>query len=203
MNVIGVDPGSDGALAVYDYAAQKIIHIQDMPIFNMTINKKTRKRIDGVGVLEFLATWQMAGCKLVMIEAVGGRPRQGASAAFVFGYGLGIIYQSCVALRLPIETVAPSVWKRLMRVPGKAEKGDKKTKEFNGMIVNRADELMPEARDLFRSAKMRNGQYALKVDRAEAAMLAKYCGDYQLRIPTRPFLAVDTALAYQQASIEA
>ena len=203
MNVIGIDPGSGGALAVYDYAAQKIIHIEDMPIFNMTINKKTRKRIDAIGVLEFLATWQMAGCKLVMIEAVGGRPRQGASAAFVFGYGVGLIYMACVALRLPIETVPPQTWKRVLRVPGKAEKGDKKTKEFNGMIVNRADELMPEARDLWRGAKKHRGQDVFKVDRAEAAMLAKYCGDYQLRIPTRPFLAVDTALAYQQASIEA
>jgi hypothetical protein len=203
MYTIGIDPGADGAMAVYEYGVQQIIHIRDMPIFNMTINKKTRKRIDGVGVLEFLATWQMAGCKLVMIEAVGGRPRQSASAAFVFGYGLGIIYQSCVALRLPIETVAPQTWKRVLKVPGKAEKGDKKTKEFEGMIVNRADELMPDARDMFRSDKLFRGQRALKVDRAEAAMLAKYCGDYQLRVPSRPFLAVDTAIAYQNADIAA
>lgn len=203
MITIGIDPGSSGALAVYDAEARRVLHIQDMPIFNMTINKKTRKRIDAIGLLEFLATWQMAGCQLVMIEAVGGRPRQGASAAFVFGYGVGLIYMACVALRLPIETVPPQTWKRVLRVPGKAEKADKKSREFNAMIVNRADELMPDARDMWRGEKKHRGQDVFKVDRAEAAMLAKYCGDYQLRVPTRPFLSVDTALAYQNAEVGA
>lgn len=203
MITIGVDPGSGGALAVYDANTRKVLHIEDMPIFNMTINKKTRKRIDCVSLLEFLSSWQMAGCQLVMIEAVGGRPRQSASAAFVFGYGVGLIYALCVALRLPIETVPPQTWKRVLRVPGKAEKADKKTREFEAMIVNRADELMPDARHMFRGVKLHRGKDVLKVDRAEAAMLAKYCGDYQLRIPSRPFLAVDTALAYQNAELGA
>lgn len=198
MTVIGVDPGASGAFAVYDPTTKHICEIIDMPVFHMTINNKKRVRIDAVGVLEYLSVQQMSGCELVLIEAVGGRPKQGASAAFVFGYGIGLIYMACVALKLPIETIPPQTWKKTLRVPGKKDKEGKQTKEFNGMIINRAEELMPAARGLFRGPKG-----GLMVDRAEAAMIAKYAGDYALRVEARPFLAVDTTMAYQYAEVGA
>lgn len=199
MNVIGVDGGAKGALAVYDADAKCILRIHDMPVFNMTINNKKRLRIDAVGLFNLLQMEKALGTELVMIEAVGGRPRQGASAAFVFGYGIGLVYMGCVAGHLPIETERPEVWKRFMRLPGKKERENKKTKELNGMIVARADELMPDARHMWRGEKQHRGQDVFKVDRAEAAIIAKYAGDHVIRLGTRPTMAVDTLLAYQFA----
>lgn len=188
MSVIGVDPGGTGALAHYDIAANTL-DVEDMPIWNMAIGKgKTRKRIDAVALLEYFEVKKMQGVQLVMIEAVGGRPKQSASNAFVFGYGVGLIYMACVACRLPIETVPSQTWKKLMRVPGKgkrqAEKLGRTPKEVEGMIVQRADELYPESRGLWRGPR---GGYRL--DRAEAAILARYAGDYALR-STRPLTRV-------------
>jgi hypothetical protein len=192
--VLGIDGGAKGAFAAYDVVSKSILDIYDMPIFNMVINNKERKRIDAVGVYNLLAMEQMMGCELVMIEAVGGRPKQSASSAFVFGYGIGLIYMACVALKLPIETVPPQVWKKMMRMPGKKDVEGKAAKEKSGMIVNRADELLPGARELWRTARG-----ALRVDRAEAACIAKYAGDHALRFDVRPVMATDTLLAYQLA----
>jgi hypothetical protein len=184
VSVIGVDPGGTGALAHYDIASNTL-DVEDMPVWSMAIGKgKTRKRIDGVALLEYFEMKKMMGVQLVMIEAVGGRPKQSASNAFVFGYGVGLIYMACVATRLPIETVPPQTWKKLMRVPGKgkkqAEKENRTPKQTEGMIVQRADELFPAYSGLWRGPR---GGYRL--DRAEAAILARYAGDYAMR-STRP-----------------
>ena len=194
MRVIGVDGGAKGAFAVYDAGSKRIQEIHDMPVFHMEINGKKRVRIDAVGVYELLSYQQMVGCQLVMIEAVGGRPAQSASAAFVFGYGIGMVYMACIALKLPIETVPARTWKGIMRMPGKKDTQGKKSTEKDGMIISRADELMPDARDMWR--KPRGG---FMVDRAEAACIAKYAGDHALRLDARPPLAVETLLAYQNA----
>ena len=67
-----------------------------------------------------------------------------------------------------IETVPPQTWKQLMNVPGKSKADD-------SAIMARADELFPVDRDKFRGD--RGGK---RVDRAEAAMIAKFGGDHIL-----------------------
>lgn len=182
MSVIGVDPGGTGALAHYDIS-NNTLDVEDMPVWNMAIrNGKTRKRIDGTALYEYFELKKMMGVQLVMIEAVGGRPRQSASGGYVFGFGVGLVYMACIATRLPIETVPPGTWKKMMRVPGKSrgEKEGKTPKQIEGMIVQRADELFPAYSGLWRGPR---GGYRL--DRAEAAILARYAGDFALR-STRP-----------------
>lgn len=192
MTVLGIDPGNNGALATYDQDSKRILEIIDMPTWLMTVNRKQRKRVDAVALWEFFEYQKMVGCELVMVEAVGSRRKE--SGGVTRGYGLGLIFMACIGLKLPIETVQPAVWKKFMHVPGKKDMEGKKGVAADAMIVNRANEMLPEWRDSFRGPK---GGY--RVDRAEAAMLAKYCGDYQLRVPNRPFLSVETVLAYQHA----
>ena len=179
MSVIGVDPGGSGALAHYDIT-NNTLDVEDIPTWNMAVGQKVRKRIDGVGLLEYFEMKKMMGVQLVMIEAVGGRPKQSASSGYVFGFGVGLIYMACIATRLPIETVPPQTWKKMMRVPGKgkraAAKEGRTLKQTEGMIVQRADELFPSYSSLWRGPR---GGYRL--DRAEAAILARYAGDYALR----------------------
>lgn len=167
--VAGIDPGANGAIAVYDTGTMRLIGMHDMPVWFMTVGKRQRKRIDPVALMEIFDTLNMMGVELVVLESVGGRPGQSASAGFVFGYSVGVIYMCCMYCKLMTESIPPSQWKKIMNVTGKAKGTDDD-------IMNRADELFPHDREYFRGAK--GGK---KLDRAEAAMLAKFGGEYVLR----------------------
>ncbi len=194
MSVIGIDPGLSGALTHYGRSC--CLEIVDMPTFQMVINKKVRKRLDMVTLFQYFELKQMMGAELAVIEAVGGRPQQGASAAFVFGYTVGAIFAICVALRIPVETVTPQVWKQTMRVPGKKTKEGKADRGYEGKIITRADEIMPQHRDMWRGPE--GGR---RVDRAESALIAKYGHDFLLRVPAvrEKWLKTETKLVYQHA----
>lgn len=178
--VLGIDPGLHGALASYDGASLSIV---DMPTFWMTINKSKRARVDAVGLADMFEIAKMVDTDLVVIEAVGGRPRQGASAGFVFGYCVGLVYMAAINARIPIETVTPAVWKRMLKVPK-----DKKD------AVQRADELLPAFRDQWRGERA-----GLKPDRAEAAMLAKFGYDHMMTSSYQVRPDADWRIAMRQA----
>lgn len=191
---MGVDPGINGALAVCDSSTGHLVSMEDMPVWYMTVGRSKRARVDAVELAERIDfAKNMLGVSLVVIEAVGGRPKQSASGGFVFGYTVGLLYMACVMHRLPIETVAPQTWKKLMKLPGKQRKrGDEKivyateadakaarskaVKDAEAAIVNRADEVFPASRELWRGP--RGG---LMLDRAEAALLARFGVDHVLR----------------------
>lgn len=195
MTVIGVDPGLSGAMTHYGVAGP--ITCRDMPVFNMTVNRKERKRLDMVELYQYFELHKIMGARLVVLEAVGGRPKQSASAAFVFGYTVGAIFAVCVALRLPIETVSPAVWKQALRVPGKKDKkSSKPDSAYEGKIISRADEILPDFTHMWRGP-----QGGRKVDRAESALIAHYGYHYMLRIPDAmaKWQATETKLVYQNA----
>lgn len=184
--ILGVDPGASGAFAVFDNVTQRLVSIDDMPVWYQTIGKKKRKRVDALAMADMFDTYELMGVELVVMEAVGGRPRQSASAAFVFGYGVGLIYMAALYSRIVIETVPPASWKKIMNVPGKQNGSDDD-------IINRADELFPHDRALWRGE--RGGK---KVDRAEAAMMAKFGADHVLHTLGQTTDA-EFRLAYQNA----
>lgn len=199
MSAIGIDPGISGALAHYQNG--RMVDVIDMPTFPMMINKKQRDRLDMVALAEYFMLKKMMGVQIVMLEAVGGRPRQSASAGFVFGYTVGALFALCIQVRLPITTVPPAVWKKVLQVPGKVDKHTKKMdKTYASKIITRADELIPDDRQMWRGDKG-----GLKVDRAEAALLAMYGERYQLRVPgnvQHPGLA-EYKLIYEKAEVGA
>lgn len=184
--VLGIDPGASGAFAVYDTETRRIVSIEDMPVWYQTVGKRKRKRVDGLALADQFDMYEMMGVELVVMEAVGGRPRQGASAGFVFGYGVGMIYMAALYSRIIIETVPPAAWKKLMNVPGKSKGSDDD-------IMARADELFPNDRELLRGP---NG--GKKVDRAEAAMMAKFGAEHVLHTIGQ-IGDVELRLAYQNA----
>ena len=194
--IVGIDPGTNGAAAIYETEAHELVAVRDLPYWFQTVNKKQRKRLDPVGIYDMFEEFKLYGVGLVVLEAVGGRPKQGASAGFVFGYTVGLIYMACICAQIPIETVPPQKWKKLMSVTGgkKAEDDD---------IINRAHEMFPTKRALFRdTSKTETGRK--RVDRAEAAMLAKFGGDYVWRtLSTAAPNDVELKLAYRNAALEA
>ncbi len=188
--VLGIDPGHSGAFAVYDTDAQRIATMDDMPTWYQTVTKqRKRPRIDALAVADYFDTFEMMGVALIVLEAVGGRPSQGAGAAYVFGYGVGLLYMAGIYSRIPIETVPPATWKKLMGIQGKGKADD-------SAIMQRANELFPLDRDKFLTP--RGGK---RVDRAEAAMLAKYGGDYVLRTMGTT-TDIENRLSYRNAVTE-
>jgi len=183
---LGVDPGAHGAFTVYDGEAGRIVQIDDMPTWLQAIGKKKRERIDALAVAELFDTYEMMGVELIVMESVGGRPQQSASAGFVFGYGVGLIYMAAVYSRIPMETVPAATWKALMRVPGKGKADD-------SAIMARAEEIFPHDRQLFYG--VRGGK---KVDRAEASMLAKFGTDHVLRAD-KIVRDLEAMIAYRRA----
>ena len=185
--VLGIDPGTSGALAVYDTTTRRLVGpVQDVPLWYQTVGKRKRKRVDTLGVADMFDEFEVMGVELIVMESVSGRGGQSAVGAFAFGYGVGILYMAAFYSGIVIETVPPQTWKQLLNVPGKSKADDT-------AILARADELFPHDRQQFRGAK--GGK---KIDRAEAAMIAKYGGDFIL--PTmEPGANAELRLAYAHA----
>lgn len=163
MSVLGIDPGLSGAFCVVE--GESIVFMADMPTWKQALKSgKLRERLNPVDLGNMVESFKMMGVELAILEAVGGRPRQSASAAFQFGYVVGCVYMALVQARIPIDMIEPANWKRLMRCPTNDEG-----------IARRADELFPEHRHLWRGAKG-----GVKHDRAEAAMLARFGQDFAL-----------------------
>jgi crossover junction endodeoxyribonuclease RuvC len=167
--VAGIDPGVTGALAVYDSITGKLVMVEDLPFWFQSVGTRKKKRLDPIGLSNLIGLVGLMGVELIVLEAVGGRPKQSAMGGFSFGYAVGMIYMSIMYEEIMLETVPPAQWKKLMNIPGKAKAGDED-------ILNRADEMFPDSRALFRGP-----QGGRKLDRAEAAMLAKFGADYVLR----------------------
>lgn len=168
--VAGIDPGTSGAIAVFDTSTRRCVRATDMPTWWVTKgkSKKKRKRIDMIALAAELDLLVALDVKLVVMERVNGLPGQSASSAFSFGVGVGQLYMALVAKRLIFETVPPLAWKRALNVPGKTGKEG----EDNKTIMSVAEALFPADHDKFRG--VRGG---MRVDRAEAAMIAMFGGE--------------------------
>jgi len=169
MLVLGIDPDLHGALALYDGA--KCLGIFDMPIWHLTVGKTKRPRLDTVESGNIIQFCYDLGVELAVLEEVNGRPKQAATANFVQGYTLGVIYAQVTGAKIPCEAVPPTVWKRVMRIKGK--RGESGDKDQIDEIMARADELFPDERQRFRGP--RGGKMH---GRAEALLLAKFGCEY-------------------------
>ena len=103
---VGVDPGLSGALVAVDTGA--IIAYTDMPTVATTVNGRTKHVIDPYGVLSWLVN--VGPVEMVTIEQVQGVQGSGATSAFSFGKGCGIIEGVVVALGRRWQYVTPQRW---------------------------------------------------------------------------------------------
>lgn len=184
MLILGIDPGAHGAFVVYDSETREIISHKSMPIWYQAVGKTKRARVDAIELAQMMQTYELMGVGMAVLEAVGGRGKQPGSAGFVFGYGVGMVYMACVYSKIPIETIPPHTWKAMLRVPGKSKADD-------SAIIQRANELFPDSRHIFKGPKG-----GLLVDVAEAAMLARFGADHILK---SGYVTIDAAheLAYR------
>ena len=175
MIYIGIDPGADGAIALFapgkkaSHGAPAIplsLMTWDLPFNTVKVGNTQRKRLDVVGFSELLDDiFLIEEPDRIVIEQVAAMPKQ--SGMFAFGYGVGLVHATLRLRKLGFEEVPPSVWKKAVKAPT-----GEKTKN-KALAIGRAEELFPEHRHLWRdTSKTAAGKP--RPDRAEAALLAYY-----------------------------
>lgn len=141
---IGVDPGMKGAVAVLDDTGQ-LVTVHDMPCAGAGVSAQ---------LLAHLEDWRNIDATVV-IEDVHAMPKQGVTSSFGFGRSKGVVEGVFAGALRPIVYIAPSTWKRHLRL----------TKD-KGACRQRAVELWPNHAGLFARVK--------DDGRAEAALIAHW-----------------------------
>ncbi len=153
-NVLGIDPGLSGALAMWD---GETLVTMPMPAVKAT----GRGREVVWPVLNQQWDEHFFWAEHVFLERVGVRPGEGVSSAFKFGLVFGGLRGMIAAKMLPLTLVTPTKWKKAYSLPASKE-----------AAVIRATELFPANAKEFRGP--RGG---LLDGIAEAALIAKYGHD--------------------------
>jgi crossover junction endodeoxyribonuclease RuvC len=110
-NVIGIDIGAQGALALLDEAGA-LLDVADMPI--LRDGPKNRANVNAPLLAEIIYRWRATQA---FVEYVGARPGEGPTGAFAFGRSRGVIEGVCAAAGLPVTFLTPPVWKRAVGIP--------------------------------------------------------------------------------------
>tara|TARA_R110000868_G_scaffold138456_2_gene352614 strand:+ start:2215 stop:2697 length:483 start_codon:yes stop_codon:yes gene_type:complete len=149
--VIGIDPGINGAIAIFcDGVLHRLI---DMPTLEIDSGKTKKRHISAAGLATILNVFISDADCHVVTERVTARPGQGVTSMFNFGRSAGIIEGVVAALLIPNTYVTPQAWtKGVGRAAGK---------DASRM---RAMELFPSKAELFKRAK--------DDGRADAALIA-------------------------------
>lgn len=150
-SILGIDPGSKGALAFYD--GDELI-VYDMPVMEIRKGKSIRKRFDPHGMMDILRD-PINICKHAFVEQVSAQPGNGAAQAFTYGWMVGGIDSCLAADCIPVSYVTPMKWKKSLQCP----------REKDGARL-RASQLMPQF--------AHNWQLKKHDGRAEAALIAYY-----------------------------
>ena len=164
--ILGIDPGMQGALALYNVDVSNLAKFGPAPavaLFDMP--QAEAKGIDAPKLADTISTIHglvPEGAQLLaVVENVNSRPRQ--AGAFAFGLSTGIIHGILAAYGIKFDLVSPAQWKPAMGLGRMGEETQAQTKD-------RAREL---AQGLFPGLAK---QFSLKKHdgRAEALLIAVY-----------------------------
>lgn len=108
MNIIGIDPGVDGAVALISEGRKNV------ELYRF----KNRTELDIVRLIEGLVILEEA---FVVLELVGGMPGQGGPRSFNFGRGVGVIAGMLWAHRIAFEEHRPQAWQKALGLAGSFE----------------------------------------------------------------------------------
>src|SRR5262245_26605436 len=167
MVYLGIDPGLDGALALYDSGQNVVLGAFPVPTLDIERGGNDKREVDIHRLIDDTAKLVLpySGARVLM-ERVGAMPKQGATSMFSFGRTAGILEAAIVGLALPLTKVAPAVWKRAL---GCTKDKDK--------TLQRASELIPSSVLFWTPAKGERTK-AQCTGIAEAALLAYYGANF-------------------------
>ena len=155
MTILGIDPGATGAVALLTQAGD-LLDVRDMPV--LPSGPGQRDEISAHGLAAIVREWQPARA---YVELIGPMRHDGAKQAFGFGVSKATILATLAVLVIPVDLIAPAVWKRHARIPA-GKDGDPK-----GAARVEGTRRWPARADLFRRVKDHG--------RAESALIAA-CG---------------------------
>jgi crossover junction endodeoxyribonuclease RuvC len=151
LNVLGIDPGIRGGLAIITVngGAPLLVDAIDIPVTGVG----AKERVDILAIRDWVA---QHAPQHGVIERAQAMPKQGASSGFKYGRAVGAIEAAITLCEIPLTIVEPSLWKKFHGLRG----GDKESGR------QRALQLFPHAHALL-ARKKDHG-------RAEAALIALY-----------------------------
>lgn len=156
---VGIDPGTRGAIAIL---TGDLLHVVDVPLEKVRVNRKERMRIDDFRLVAQARTiMDLYNPVSIVIEDVHGIGGQGGAQSFKFGDAFGSLRLAFTAAGAQLIRVSPIKWKNALRIRG-GRAGKDQAREL-------AAKLWPECAKLFARDKDDN--------RAEAALIAKYARD--------------------------
>ena len=150
MEILGVDPGIHGGLAIVtlsDDAAPQLVDAIDIPV----TGTKAKERVDVAALRNWIETHHPHHA---LIERAQALPKQGASSGFKYGRAVGAIEATVAGCGIPLTILEPRIWKQFHCL-----RGDNKE-----LSRQRALQLFPNAHTLFTHKKDHG--------RAEAALIA-------------------------------
>lgn len=153
-NLIGIDPGFQGGLAVVDTDFQ-LVEVHPLPLRKT----KSGNAIDATALANLIDATR---CRVAYIEAVTSRPRQ--AHQFTFGLNTGVIHGVVQCLGLALHTVSAPSWKAGVGLGRSTQ--DKTASETKARSRALAAKIWPDYADIFSRANA-DGQ-------AEAALIALY-----------------------------
>ena len=154
-NILGVDPGIHGGLAIVSIddngAAPQLIDAIDIPLAGVG----AKERVDVLAIRAWIAQHTL---QHALIERAQAMPKQGASSGFKYGRAVGAIEAVLACCEIPMTIIEPTAWKKFHQLRG----GDKEAGR------QRALQLFPAAHALL-ARKKDHG-------RGEAALIALTIG---------------------------
>jgi len=121
MTTIGVDPGTNGGIAVIDEKG------------NAYAEKMPETLQDLFELLNSYSVGYDGSCR-AYLEQVHSSPQMGVKSAFTFGNGFGHLEMALTACSIPFERIRPQVWQKAL---GCLTRGDK------GITKAKAQEMFP------------------------------------------------------------
>lgn len=109
MTILGIDPGVSGALVL---VSDGDLHVHDMPV----VEVRGKRVIDAARLTGLLSTGFPFRPDMVVLEHVQGVQGSGATSAFAFGRGFGLVEGVVTALGLPLTLVRPQTWTKALGV---------------------------------------------------------------------------------------
>lgn len=112
--ILGIDPGSRGALALLSRDGAVPTAVRDMPTITLKGTARDRRIVDSCALASMIK--RAGDIECVFLERVHSMPRDGVASAFSFGDSYGVVRGVCAALGLRVIEISPSEWKQAVRV---------------------------------------------------------------------------------------
>jgi crossover junction endodeoxyribonuclease RuvC len=148
--LIGIDPGVSGAIVVATRSSGILVETIDMP----TVEVRGKRHVCPSALRDAVSPFALGG-DTAIVEHVQGVQQSGATSAFNFGRGFGVIEGVLAGLGIPCVLVRPQVWTKALGVG--SDKGAHRATAMR---------LWPDSAELFKRAK--------DDGRADAALLCHW-----------------------------